>query len=119
MTEGVSESGDLKPLFAQHSETFPPTRKMAAPLMEKLAESLGSPEPAVRLILSILIGKFLHVRPHFCVQPPNGHLFWLAVDLLSPLRGFVTANTTVQSGTMASHWKLLRCYFVNRDVRNK
>ncbi|XP_008321008.1 lysophospholipid acyltransferase 5 [Cynoglossus semilaevis] len=29
---------------------------MAAPLMEKLAESLGSPEPAVRLILSILIG---------------------------------------------------------------
>ncbi|GAA6229262.1 lysophospholipid acyltransferase 5 [Lates japonicus] len=29
---------------------------MAAPLMEKLSESLGSPEPAVRLILSILIG---------------------------------------------------------------
>lgn len=31
---------------------------MAAPLMEKLSESLGSPEPAVRLILSILIGEF-------------------------------------------------------------
>uniref|UniRef100_A0A4W4FLT9 Lysophospholipid acyltransferase 5 n=1 Tax=Electrophorus electricus TaxID=8005 RepID=A0A4W4FLT9_ELEEL len=31
-------------------------RKMAAPLMEKLSEYLGSPEPAVRLILSILIG---------------------------------------------------------------
>uniref|UniRef100_A0A8C5HQW5 Lysophospholipid acyltransferase 5 n=1 Tax=Gouania willdenowi TaxID=441366 RepID=A0A8C5HQW5_GOUWI len=29
---------------------------MAAPLLEKLSESLGSPEPAVRLILSILIG---------------------------------------------------------------
>uniref|UniRef100_A0A3P9K595 Lysophospholipid acyltransferase 5 n=1 Tax=Oryzias latipes TaxID=8090 RepID=A0A3P9K595_ORYLA len=29
---------------------------MAAPLMQKLSESLGSPEPAVRLILSILIG---------------------------------------------------------------
>uniref|UniRef100_A0A667YCA2 Lysophospholipid acyltransferase 5 n=1 Tax=Myripristis murdjan TaxID=586833 RepID=A0A667YCA2_9TELE len=29
---------------------------MAAPLMEKLSESLGSPEPAVRLILSVLIG---------------------------------------------------------------
>nr|XP_043890442.1 lysophospholipid acyltransferase 5 isoform X1 [Solea senegalensis] len=29
---------------------------MAAPLMEKLSESLGSPEPAVRLILSILVG---------------------------------------------------------------
>lgn len=31
---------------------------MAAPLLEKLSESLGSPEPAVRLILSILIGEF-------------------------------------------------------------
>ncbi|XP_024123601.1 lysophospholipid acyltransferase 5 isoform X1 [Oryzias melastigma] len=29
---------------------------MAAPLLQKLSESLGSPEPAVRLILSILIG---------------------------------------------------------------
>ncbi|XP_020504768.1 lysophospholipid acyltransferase 5 [Labrus bergylta] len=29
---------------------------MAAPLLESLSESLGSPEPAVRLILSILIG---------------------------------------------------------------
>ncbi|XP_028984858.1 lysophospholipid acyltransferase 5 isoform X1 [Betta splendens] len=29
---------------------------MAAPLLEKLSESLGSPEPAVRLILSILTG---------------------------------------------------------------
>uniref|UniRef100_A0A673IGK5 Lysophospholipid acyltransferase 5 n=1 Tax=Sinocyclocheilus rhinocerous TaxID=307959 RepID=A0A673IGK5_9TELE len=29
---------------------------MAAPFMEKLAEYLGSPEPAVRLILSILLG---------------------------------------------------------------
>ena len=31
---------------------------MAAPLLEKLSESLGSPEPAVRLILSVLIGEF-------------------------------------------------------------
>lgn len=42
----------------RHGRTFPPSRKMAAPLLEKLSESLGSPEPAVRLILSILIGKF-------------------------------------------------------------
>lgn len=31
---------------------------MAAPLLENLSESLGSPEPAVRLLLSILIGEF-------------------------------------------------------------
>ncbi len=31
---------------------------MAAPFMEKLAEYLGSPEPAVRLILSVLLGKW-------------------------------------------------------------
>uniref|UniRef100_A0A3Q3KR76 Lysophospholipid acyltransferase 5 n=1 Tax=Monopterus albus TaxID=43700 RepID=A0A3Q3KR76_MONAL len=44
---------------------------MAASLMEKFAESLGSPEPAVRLMLSILIGypcalvyrKFLFYQP--------------------------------------------------------
>lgn len=36
----------------------PPTIKMAAPLLEKLSVFLGSPEPAVRLILSILIGEF-------------------------------------------------------------
>uniref|UniRef100_A0A3B4ZAE4 Lysophospholipid acyltransferase 5 n=1 Tax=Stegastes partitus TaxID=144197 RepID=A0A3B4ZAE4_9TELE len=30
---------------------------MAAPLLETVSESLGSPEPAVRLILSILIGE--------------------------------------------------------------
>ncbi|KAL6489517.1 hypothetical protein MHYP_G00032580 [Metynnis hypsauchen] len=29
---------------------------MAAPLLEKVSDYLGSPEPAVRLILSILIG---------------------------------------------------------------
>ncbi|XP_034553176.1 lysophospholipid acyltransferase 5 [Notolabrus celidotus] len=44
---------------------------MAAPLLESLSESLGSPEPAVRLILSILIGypcalvyrRFLFYQP--------------------------------------------------------
>ncbi|XP_041649388.1 lysophospholipid acyltransferase 5 [Cheilinus undulatus] len=44
---------------------------MAAPLLESLSESLGSPEPAVRLILSILIGypcalvyrQFLFYKP--------------------------------------------------------
>uniref|UniRef100_A0A8D0ABM7 Lysophospholipid acyltransferase 5 n=1 Tax=Sander lucioperca TaxID=283035 RepID=A0A8D0ABM7_SANLU len=44
---------------------------MAAPLLENLSESLGSPEPAVRLILSILIGypcalvyrRFLFYQP--------------------------------------------------------
>lgn len=35
---------------------------MAAPLLEDLSESLGSPEPAVRLILSILIGEFRLTR---------------------------------------------------------
>ncbi|XP_068616661.1 lysophospholipid acyltransferase 5 [Brachionichthys hirsutus] len=39
---------------------------MAAPLLESLSESLGSPEPAVRLILSILIGyPFALVYRHF------------------------------------------------------
>uniref|UniRef100_A0A668VCR0 Lysophospholipid acyltransferase 5 n=1 Tax=Oreochromis aureus TaxID=47969 RepID=A0A668VCR0_OREAU len=33
---------------------------MAAPLLEQLSESLGSPEPAIRLILSILIGSQLY-----------------------------------------------------------
>ncbi|XP_045901749.1 lysophospholipid acyltransferase 5 [Micropterus dolomieu] len=44
---------------------------MAAPLLENLSESLGSPEPAVRLILSIIIGypcalvyrRFLFYQP--------------------------------------------------------
>lgn len=40
-------------------DTFPPIRKMAAPLLDSLSEYLGSPEPAVRLIFSILIGEFL------------------------------------------------------------
>ena len=39
------------------SEWLPPTRKMAAPLMEELSDYLGSPEPAVRLMLSILLGE--------------------------------------------------------------
>ncbi|XP_076594084.1 lysophospholipid acyltransferase 5 isoform X2 [Chaetodon auriga] len=51
---------------------------MAAPLLESLSESLGSPEPAVRLILSILIGypcalvyrRFLFYQPATVV-----HLF--------------------------------------------
>lgn len=46
-------------LSERGEQTFPPTRKMAAPLLEQLSESLGSPEPAIRLILSILIGEFL------------------------------------------------------------
>ncbi|CAF90848.1 unnamed protein product [Tetraodon nigroviridis] len=36
---------------------------MAAPLLKSLAESLGSPEPAVRLILSLVIGKIRFVNP--------------------------------------------------------
>ncbi|TKS82245.1 Lysophospholipid acyltransferase 5 [Collichthys lucidus] len=44
---------------------------MAAPLLEDLSESLGSPEPAVRLILSILIGNFLaQVRVSLCTGIP-------------------------------------------------
>lgn len=43
----------------RREDTFPPTRKMAAPLLDSLSEYLGSPEPAVRLIFSILIGEFL------------------------------------------------------------
>ncbi|TRZ01736.1 hypothetical protein DNTS_032285, partial [Danionella cerebrum] len=38
------------------TQLLPPTLKMAAPFMEKLAEYLDSPEPAVRLILSVLLG---------------------------------------------------------------
>ncbi|XP_028280261.1 lysophospholipid acyltransferase 5 [Parambassis ranga] len=51
---------------------------MAAPLLEKLSESLGSPEPAVRLMLSILIGYpcALVYRRFFFYQPPTViHLF--------------------------------------------
>lgn len=44
----------------RREDTFPPTRKMAAPLLDSLSEYLGSPEPAVRLIFSILIGEFLY-----------------------------------------------------------
>ncbi|KAM4579938.1 lysophospholipid acyltransferase 5 isoform 2-T2 [Odontesthes bonariensis] len=51
---------------------------MAAPLLEKLSESLGSPEPAVRLILSILIGyPFALVYRRFLFYKPATviHLF--------------------------------------------
>ncbi|KAM9851621.1 lysophospholipid acyltransferase 5 [Aulostomus maculatus] len=51
---------------------------MAAPLLEKLSESLGSPEPAVRLLLSILIGyPFALVYRHFFFYQPATvvHLF--------------------------------------------
>ncbi|XP_053182429.1 lysophospholipid acyltransferase 5 [Scomber japonicus] len=51
---------------------------MAAPLMEKLSESLGSPEPAVRLILSILIGyPFALIYRRFLFYQPATviHLF--------------------------------------------
>ncbi|KAM3872876.1 lysophospholipid acyltransferase 5 [Diretmus argenteus] len=51
---------------------------MAAPLMARLAESLGSPEPAVRLMLSILIGYpcVLVYRRYLFHQPASTvHLF--------------------------------------------
>ncbi|XP_026226380.1 lysophospholipid acyltransferase 5 isoform X1 [Anabas testudineus] len=51
---------------------------MAAPLLEKLSESLGSPEPAVRLILSILIGylcALVYRRFLFYKSPTVIHLF--------------------------------------------
>ncbi|XP_030249290.1 lysophospholipid acyltransferase 5 isoform X1 [Sparus aurata] len=51
---------------------------MAAPLLEGLSESLGSPEPAVRLILSILIGyPFALVYRRFLFYQPATviHLF--------------------------------------------
>lgn len=54
-------------------KTFPPTRKMAAPLLEQLSESLGSPEPAIRLILSILIGEFLPTIHLQVVVAVRGH----------------------------------------------
>ncbi|KAM8826283.1 lysophospholipid acyltransferase 5 isoform 1-T1 [Synchiropus picturatus] len=51
---------------------------MAAPLLEKLSESLGSPEPAVRLILSILIAypcALVYRRFLFYQPAPVIHLF--------------------------------------------
>ncbi|KAG9344957.1 hypothetical protein JZ751_009497 [Albula glossodonta] len=51
---------------------------MAAPFMEELSDYLGSPEPAVRLIFSILIGYpfALVYRRYFFHQPPYiVHLF--------------------------------------------
>lgn len=50
-------SPELHTLTETQPQLLPPTLKMAAPFMEKLAEYLGSPEPAVRLILSVLSGK--------------------------------------------------------------
>ncbi|XP_041843259.1 lysophospholipid acyltransferase 5 isoform X1 [Melanotaenia boesemani] len=50
---------------------------MAAPLLEKLSESLGSPEPAVRLILSILIGyPFALVYRRFLFYQPATVIHW-------------------------------------------
>ncbi|XP_036394096.1 lysophospholipid acyltransferase 5 [Megalops cyprinoides] len=51
---------------------------MAADLMEKLSGYLGSPEPAVRLILSILIGypfALVYRRYFFHQSPSTIHLF--------------------------------------------
>ncbi|XP_061920334.1 lysophospholipid acyltransferase 5 isoform X2 [Entelurus aequoreus] len=51
---------------------------MAAPWMEKLSQTLGSPEPAVRLIFSILIGyPFALFYRHFLFYQPATiiHLF--------------------------------------------
>ncbi|XP_048881775.1 lysophospholipid acyltransferase 5 [Brienomyrus brachyistius] len=51
---------------------------MAAPWMEKLSESLGSSEPAVRLILSVLIGypfALIYRRCFFRRRPFAVHLF--------------------------------------------
>lgn len=48
---------ELHKLTETQPQLLPPTLKMAAPFMENLSEYLGSPEPAVRLILSILLGK--------------------------------------------------------------
>ncbi|XP_030605883.1 lysophospholipid acyltransferase 5 [Archocentrus centrarchus] len=51
---------------------------MAAPLLEQLSESLGSPEPAIRLLLSILIGyPFALVDRWFLFYQPATviHLF--------------------------------------------
>lgn len=50
-------------------QALPPTRKMAAPVMKSVAESLGSPEPAVRLILSLGIGKIRSQGP--AAAPPS------------------------------------------------
>ncbi len=50
-------SDELLTITEAQLQLLPPTLKMAAPFMEKLAEYLGSPEPAVRLILSVLLGK--------------------------------------------------------------
>lgn len=50
-------SHELLTLAETQTQLLPPTLKMAAPFLEKLAEYLGSPEPAVRLILSVLLGK--------------------------------------------------------------
>ncbi|XP_029592440.1 lysophospholipid acyltransferase 5-like isoform X2 [Salvelinus namaycush] len=58
---------------------------MAAPLMEKLSESLGSPEPAVRLILSVLVGYpcALLYRQFFFHQPPTVIHLYHAISGLS------------------------------------
>ncbi|PWA23961.1 hypothetical protein CCH79_00010940 [Gambusia affinis] len=57
---------------------------MAAPLLEKLSESLGSPETAIRLILSVLIGyPFALVYRWFLFYQPATviHLFHICSGL--------------------------------------
>uniref|UniRef100_A0A146WAM8 Lysophospholipid acyltransferase 5 n=1 Tax=Fundulus heteroclitus TaxID=8078 RepID=A0A146WAM8_FUNHE len=57
---------------------------MAAPLLERLSDSLGSPEPAVRLILSVLIGyPFALVYRWFLFNQPATviHLFHICSGL--------------------------------------
>lgn len=52
---------------------------MAAPLLNSLAESLGSPEPAVRLICSIAIGKIRFVNQP--VSHPGCCCCYFCVDM--------------------------------------
>lgn len=95
----------------RRQQTFPPTRKMAAPLLEKLSESLGSPEPAVRLILSILIGKFHLVsesqptsrQPRLTTLTEQLWLLCVAVSAnvtLGQLLTLVNWDTLLQTGCM-------------------
>uniref|UniRef100_A0A8C6WYG0 Lysophospholipid acyltransferase 5 n=1 Tax=Neogobius melanostomus TaxID=47308 RepID=A0A8C6WYG0_9GOBI len=70
---------------------------MAAPLLEKLSESLGSPEPAVRLMLSILIG-------YPCALVYRRFLFYKAPTVLHLYHAlFGLALAAFNFGTQLSH----------------
>ncbi|XP_017164740.1 lysophospholipid acyltransferase 5 isoform X1 [Poecilia reticulata] len=90
---------------------------MAAPLLEKLSESLGSPEPAIRLILSVLIGyPFALVYRWFLFYQPTTviHLFHICSGLA--LAAFNFAGSQLYHSTVCVFVQFLMLRLMGRTV---